>query len=107
MKLRIFNRGQGWYVPCTNYKDNTDKAYMNVRFAHRDDPIPDNVAMETSGYCFTDIDVLEAKFECYQKKVNMTVFKYEPILNGEVKGYESIKRNDVPTTIDDGDFPWE
>ena len=107
MKVRIFNRNKGWYVPCSNWQDKEDKVYMNVRFAHRDDPIPDNVAIENAGYCFTDIDVQEAKFECYQKKISMTVFRYEPITNGEVKGYENIRLHDVPTTIDDGDFPWE
>lgn len=104
MKLRIFNRGKGWYVPCSNWQDKEDKTYMNVRFAHKDDPIPDNVAMENSGYCFTDIDVLEAKFECYQKNVKMTVFKYEPLSNIDLpKAVESFNRN----SITDEDFPWE
>lgn len=106
MKVRIFNRNKGWYVPCVNWQDKEDKAYMNVHFPHRDEPIPDNVAMENSGYCFTDIDVLEAKFECYKGKISMTVFKYEPILNGEVKMNTNVYRQDVPTKIDDEDFPW-
>lgn len=105
MKLRIFNRGKGWYVPCSNWQDKEDKAYMNVRFAHKDDPIPDNVAIENSGFTFTDIDVLEAKFECYQKNVKMTIFKYEPLLNIDIpqKAVESFNRN----SITDEDFPWE
>lgn len=107
MKLRIFNKGNGWYVSATNYKNNTDKAYMNIHFTDNSDPIPDNVAIENSGFTFTDIDVMEAKFGAYKGKITMTIFRYEPILNGEVKGYESFKRSDVPTTIDDGDFPWE
>ena len=106
MKLRIFNKGQGWYVSATNYKDNTDKAYMNVHFGNHDEPIPDNVAIENSGFTFTDIDVQEAKFGAYKGKISFTVFRYEPITNAELKGYESVRRNDVPTTIDDEDLPW-
>ena len=113
MKVRIFNRGKGWYISCVNWKDKEDKAYINVHFAHKDDPIPNNVNMQNSGYDFTDIDVLEAKFECYEKKPSMTVFKYEPFLNAELKqnpvrnfNQNTLYTSDVPTAIDEEDVPW-
>lgn len=106
MRLRIFNRGNGWYVSATNYKDNTDKAYMNVYFGNHDEPIPNTVNMQESGFDFTDIDVLEAKFNSYKQKISMTIFKYEPFLNGEVKTNTNVYKNDVPTTIDEEDLPW-
>ena len=106
MKVRIFSKGKGWYVSATNYKDKSDKAYMNVHFGNHDEPIPNNVNIETSGFDFTDIDVLEAKFNSFNKKISMTVFKYEPILNGELKQNTNVYRSDVPTTIDEDDVPW-
>ena len=105
MKVRIFNKGKGWYVSATNYKDKEDKAYMNVHFP-TNEPIPNGANIDQSGFDFTDIDVLEAKFGSYKQKVTMTVFKYEPILNGEVKQNPNIYRNDVPTAIDDEEVPW-
>ena len=29
MKVRIFNRGRGWYVSGSNYQDSEDKAFEN------------------------------------------------------------------------------
>lgn len=106
MKLRIFNRGNGWYVSATNYKDNTDKAYMNVHFTGESEPLPNTANIQASGFDFTDVDVLEAKFNSYKQKISMTIFKYEPFLNGEVKTNTNMYRQDVPTKIDDEDFPW-
>ena len=105
MKLRIFNRGKGWYVSATNYKDQNDKAYMNIHFAKCGEPI---AKTQEAGFDFTDIDVLEAKFGAYQGKVTMTIFAYEPILNAEVK--TNVYRADIQGTIDnpvtDEDVPW-
>lgn len=110
MKVRIFNKGKGWYVSATNYKDQNDKAYMNVHFP-TNEPIPNGANIDHSGFDFTDIDVMEAKFGSYNKKVTMTVFKYEPILNGELKqnpvrNQNTLYTSDVPTTIDEEDVPW-
>lgn len=113
MKVRIFNKGKGWYVSATNYKDQNDKAYMNVYFGNHDEPIPNNANIDTSGFDFTDIDVIEAKFGAYKGKVTMTVFKYEPFLNAELKqnpvrnfNQNTLYTSDVPTTIDEEDVPW-
>lgn len=78
MRVKIFNRGKGWYISATNYKNPEDKAYMNLFFAKCDEPM----AMPTDkGYSVTDIDILEAKFSAYQGKMGMTIFKYSFVEN--------------------------
>lgn len=77
MKQRIFNRGKGWYISASNYKDKKDKAYMTVRFAVCAEPqyTPTN----DSDFTFVDIDILEQKYESFHNKMFLTVFKYELI----------------------------
>jgi len=82
MKVRIFSKGKGWYVSATNYKDKNDKAYMNVKFPMKDEPI---YKTQERGFDYTDIDVLEAKFESKDKKIVMCVFKYEPVFTKPVQ----------------------
>jgi hypothetical protein len=80
MKVKIFNQGKGWYISATNYKDNNDKAYMNVHFAqsHCAEPTyQDN----GRGFSVQDIDIIEAKFTSYKNKVGLTIFKYELLTN--------------------------
>lgn len=72
MKTRLFNRGNGWYVSATNYKDKEDKAYMNVFFPKNS---PDFHETE-KGYDVLDIFVEEGAFNCYKGKIGLTVFKY-------------------------------
>ena len=77
MKLKIFNKGKGWYVSATNYKDNSDKAYMGLYF-----PYGEPTYMESEkGYSVIDIDILEAKFTSYKGKLGLTVFKFELLSN--------------------------
>lgn len=74
MKQRIFSRGKGWYIPCSNYRDPNDKAYLNVHFGRENEPA--YVPPVGNDFTFLDIDILEAKFTSYQSKANMFVFKY-------------------------------
>lgn len=83
MRVKMFNRGKGWYVICNNYKDDQDKAYLNLFFAGHNEPsfIPND-----RGFSVQDIDVEEAKFTSYQGKVGMTIFKYtmaKPRMEGQ------------------------
>lgn len=77
MKVRIFNRGRGWYVSGSNYKDTEDKAYMNVGFTRGTEP--PYVPAADNPFIFRDIDIEEAKFNSYQKQIGMFVFKYKLI----------------------------
>lgn len=74
MKVRIFSKGQGWYISASNYKDHEDKAYMNVYFPMKNEPV---FKPSGSDWTFTDIDIMEARFNAYKGKINMSVFKYE------------------------------
>ena len=87
MKLRIFNKGNGWYVSATNYKDNNDKAYMNVYFT-QECGTPAYIQSE-KGYSVIDVDIIEGWFTSYKNKIGFTVKKYENLTNIPMeKGYE-------------------
>jgi len=77
MKQRIFNKGRGWYISASNYKNKEDKAYMNVHFAVC--PEPSYTPAGDNPFVFIDIDIQEQKYEAYQGKINLTIFKYEKI----------------------------
>ena len=77
MKQRIFNKGKGWYISASNYKNKDDKAYMNVRFAVCSEP-----EYRPSGdnpFIFRDIDIEDQKYEAYEGKMYLTVFHYKLI----------------------------
>lgn len=73
MRIKMFNRGRGWYVSATNYRDENDKAYMNLHFANHTEP---SYIDNGRGFSVMDIDIQEAKFTSYQGKVGLTIFKY-------------------------------
>ena len=74
MKQRIFNRGKGWYIPCSNYKDQNDKAYLNVKFGRDNEPL--YTPPQENDYTFIDIVIDEGRFNSYEKKVS-TLFVYK------------------------------
>lgn len=75
MKQRIFNKGKGWYISASNYRDKDDKAYMNVHFAVCAEPA--YKATPDSEFVFIDIDIKEQKYTSYKGKIGLTVFKYD------------------------------
>lgn len=76
MKQKIFSKGNGWYISCTNYKDEKDKAYLNLFFPQNTTPFyQDN----GRGFSVKDIDIQEAKFTSYKGKIGMTIFKFEEL----------------------------
>ena len=77
MKQRIFNRGRGWYISASNYKDSEDKAYMNVGFTRGTEPIYTPAA--DNPFVFIDIDIEEQKYTAYKGAINLFVFKYSII----------------------------
>ena len=79
MKQRIFNRGKGWYISASNYKDPDDKAYLNIFFPGNTDPAYRPTGDQ--GFVFIDIDIQEQKYTSYKGKIGLTVFKYEIIPN--------------------------
>lgn len=92
MKMKIFNRGKGWYVPCSNYKDENDKAYLNIFFPKNTSP---EYIDNGRGFSTKDIDIQEAKFTSYQGKVGMTIFKYELLTEIPEETYQrQIELND-------------
>ena len=85
MKQKIFNRGKGWYISATNYKDQNDKAYLNLFFPKNTEPFyQDN----GRGFSVKDIDIDQAKFTSYQGKLGMTVFAYTEISTDEFEPNE-------------------
>lgn len=97
MKIRLFNKGKGWYVSATNWKLNTDKAYMNVRFVKCEEP---QFQETPQGYDIADVFVDEGKFEAYNGKISLTVFKYH------TETEQKIKTDIRPSDFDDSDYPW-
>lgn len=85
MKQTIFSKGKGWYISCSNYKDENDKAYLNLYFPKNSEP---PYADNGRGYSVKQIDILEAKFTSYQGKVGLTVFKYTEIKDEPKKEQE-------------------
>lgn len=109
MKQRIFSRGQGWYIPCKNYKDDNDKATVYVNFKRGEEP--QYQPPQGQDWCFVDIDIEDAKFGCSKGRPNMMVWSYTKAENNPVKSY---KRSEFKGDIDnfdnddlgDEDFPW-
>ena len=74
MKQRIFNRGRGWYISASNYRNADDKAYMNVGFLKGQEPKYDPPV--GNDFVFIDIDIEEQKYTSYNKQIQLFVFKY-------------------------------
>ena len=74
MKQTIFSKGKGWYISASNYKDQNDKAYVNLFFPKNTEPFYED---NGRGFSVKTIDIQEAKFTSYQGKAGMTIFKYE------------------------------
>lgn len=105
MKQKIFNRGKGWYISCTNYKDPNDKAYISLYFPKNTDP---DYTQTAQGFTAKDIDIQEAKFTSYQGKPGMTIFKYEELEPQEAKKETTIEHgNDgAEINIEQEDLPF-
>ena len=91
MKIKIFSKGNGWYISCTNYKDEKDKAYINLFFPQKTDP---EYIDNGRGFSVKDIDVLEARFTSFNNKVGMTIFKYVEIKEQKVDNKEHQNEQD-------------
>lgn len=82
MKLNIYSKGNGWYVPIGNYKNKEEKPiFMNLRFPPQHCPEP-NFVPDNSGSCKKTIIVNEGSFNKYindknELKLNLTIFNYE------------------------------
>ena len=106
MRVKIFNRGKGWYIICNNYKDENDKAYLDLFFPQKTEPkfVPND-----RGFSVKDIDIIEGKFTSYFKKAGLTVFKYAEIEPNEVyvePEYEDIKKDDNNVVIEESELPF-
>lgn len=73
MKQRIINKGKGWYIIGSNYKDSKDMAFLDLFFPKNSEPI---AIPNDKGYASLLIDIEEAKFTSYKGKIGMTIFKY-------------------------------
>lgn len=98
MIVKIFNRGKGWYILCSNYKDETDKAYVNLFFPNHMEP---SYIDNGRGFSVQDIDIAEAKFTSYQGKVGLTVFKYQ-MAKPRVEGQPWDERYTTTVKVDHG-----
>ena len=107
MKLRIFNKGKGWYVSAINYKDHNDKAYMGVFFT-QECGTPAYIESD-KGYSVIDIDVIEGWFTSYKNKIGFTVKKYESLTDLPLeKGYETDSKmfGNPNNVIESDDLPF-
>ena len=77
MKQRIFNKGRGWYISCTNKNNQDDKCYINVYFKDGDEPYAD---LNDKDFVFIDIDIKESRFYSSNKKPYLKVFVYDKIV---------------------------
>ena len=76
MKVIIFSKGKGWYISCSNYKDDKDKAYINLFFPKASAPsYKDN----GQGFSVKAIEIEEGKFTSFKSKPGLTVFKYREV----------------------------
>lgn len=99
MKQKIFNRGKGWYISATNYKDQNDKAYLNLFFPKNTEPLyQDN----GRGFSVKDIDIDQAKFTSYQGKLGMTIFAYTEISTEEFEPDDEATLTIRKQQINDG-----
>lgn len=105
MKIKLFNRGKGWYISCTNYQDKTDKAYLNVHFT-RDAGEPE-VIMNDQGYASIDVDVEEAAFGCYKEKPKLTIFKYELLTGDDLSKMGGRYSHSADNIIKPDDLPFD
>lgn len=94
MKQRIFNGGNGWYISATNYKDKTDKAYMNVHFAVCEAPVYD--PPKENPFTWVDIDIKEMKYTSWKQKIGLTIFKYDLIEEEKLEKDVVIEESELP-----------
>lgn len=105
MKIKLFNRGKGWYISATNYQDKEDKAYVNVHFTQQcGEP---EAQMNDQGYASIDVDVIEAKFESYKKKPKLTVFKYELLTGSDLSKMGGSRSDSYKNIIQPDDLPFD
>lgn len=89
------NKGKyGWYTTAKNYKDENDKAYVNLFFPKDTEPL------EGTEY----ITPVEWRLTCYKGKVGMTVFKYEVQDNSKMGGDRADIGKDVGIKPDELPF---
>lgn len=83
MKVRIFSRGKGWYIPCNKevflngawVKDTEDKARLWVNFSQDNEPA--YLPPQGQDWVFVDIYIEEGKFLSRDKKVSsLRVWKW-------------------------------
>ena len=79
MKLRIRNKGKGWYILATNYKDKEDYTFVNVYFTQQCGE-PEFVPNQ-DGVCIIDILAKEGWHTSYKKKAGITIKDYELLSN--------------------------
>lgn len=90
MKTRMYNKGHGWYIFASNWKDKEDKCYINVFFAKCEEPQGDDVT----------IDIQEARFGCYQGKAQLSVFKWESVKDESWTNKFGGDRADAAKSVD-------
>lgn len=105
MKIKLFNRGKGWYISATNYQDKEDKAYVNVHFTQQcGEP---EAQMNDHGYASVDIDVIEARFGAYKEKPNLTIFKYELLTGDDLSKMGGRYSHSADNIIKPDDLPFD
>lgn len=88
----FINKGKyGWYTTAKNYKDENDKAYVNLFFPKDTEP-QDGVE---------SITPVEWRLTCYKGKIGMTIFKYN-VNNKDETG----KFGNPNTVIESNDLPF-
>lgn len=105
MKIKLFNRGKGWYISCTNRDDKEDKAYINVHFTEGAGK-PEAV-LNDKGYAEIDIDPQEAKFTSYKGKPGLCIFKYELLTGDDLSKMGGRYSHSADNIIKTDDLPFD
>ena len=111
MKVRIFNRQNGWYIPIRNYKNSNESPfYLNVYFSQKHCPEPSYIE-NNDGYCSKNIIVNEGSFNKYinnkgDLKISLTVFDYETLEDIEIVKDDTGMFGHPNNIIDAKDLPF-
>lgn len=74
--MKIFNRGNGWYIVCKNYKDDQDHCTIGARFRKGSEPAYNPPA--GNDFTFLDINIKDMSFNSYQNQCrSITIWDYE------------------------------
>lgn len=104
MKQLIFNKGKGWYIVGSNYKNKTDVAYMTVYF-NRKIQEPQGKVNE-KGVRSAWIEIKEQMYSSYKGKIQLTIFDYIETCSPKEAADQKQEQPIYPDEIDSDALPF-